>query len=262
MRITSEKRSLPVELTAEELAVESQKLATAVEDVKAQKEHIAEKVGLWKETKKALEGKLAYLEGEMNDLAVIVDTGTAEREVECSWLYSLGSGYAFLVRDDTGDLVHHRKLGDAERQTDLLEVIREPTPEQLASWIETLGLQVDPQQGLPLEEAPIHYYKAIPFADGSRLIGRFTEADHRPSSLDGVHLQTSGDVATGLPEPVNKAELDYETDSGILQDYRRELEDLLAARQAEAIATGREADPAGEPKDEPPPPPRRKGARG
>lgn len=267
LRIQTEKRALPVELTPEELAAEAQRLAGAVEAVAEQEEKIAEAKGVWAEKKKSMEGYLAHLKETTNDLAAVVDSGTAEQDVECSWLYSLGSGYAFLVRDDTGDLVHNRKLGDAERQTDLLEVIREPTPEQLASWIETLGLVVDPQADLPLAapDSPVYYYRDFNLTmegGDERVTGRFTEADHRPASLSGVYSHGEPPTGTGLPEQIDRSALQYDEREPILKIYRQALEDLLAARQAEALATGREADPTGEPRDQPPPARSRKGGQG
>lgn len=241
MRTQTENRTLPTELSPEDLAEESKKLATAVEEVAKQKDAIAEKTGLWRETKKKMEGYLGHLEGEMNALAEIVDTGIAEREVPCSWLYALPVGYAFLTRDDTAELVTHRKLREEERQTDLLEVLREPTEEQLAGWTVELGLVIDPQQGLPLAEpgadGPVPYYRVFVLPDGGhgkeRITARFSEADHRPGSLTGVHVheETGG---TGLPEQVDRGTLLYEDGAEVIRTYRAVLESMLEEKQLEA----------------------------
>lgn len=260
MRAQTETRSLPTELSPEELAEESKRLATAVEEVAKQKDAIAEKTGLWREAKKKMEGFLGHLEDEMNALAEVVDSGKAEREVPCSWMYALGAGYAFLVRDDTGEMVTHRRLGDAERQTDLLEVLREPTPEQLAGWVESLGLVLDPQQGLPLaepappsaEDSQLFYYRdfTLTTADGDeRITGRFTEADHRPASLAGVHSHGEPKAGTGLPEQINRDQLPYDDREETVQRYRQSLEDLLEAKRTEALKSRQE--PEGEPAAEP-----------
>lgn len=146
-RATTTTRALEVELTPDELAEEAQKLAAAVEAVAKQEDHIASETGLWAEKKKAMAGYLAHLKGDANALATVVDTGKMTREVSCTWLYHLASGYAFLTRDDTGELVTHRQLSDAERQTDLLEVLQEPTPTQFWTWVKELSLEVDPGLG-------------------------------------------------------------------------------------------------------------------
>lgn len=246
MRIQTETRSLPTELSPEDLAKESDRLAAAVKEVEKQEDHIAEQKGLWTEKKKAMEGYLSHLKEEMGGLATIVETGKADRDVACSWLYALPQGYAFLVRDDTGELVHHRKLGEQERQAELLEVLREPTPEQLAAWTVELGLVLDLQGDLPLAEpdSPVYYYRDFTLTmEGrdERITGRFTEADHRPASLVGVHSHGEPSMAPGLPEQISRGALEYDDRQPILQIYRQALQDLLAAKQAEALkskATG------------------------
>ncbi len=243
MRVQTETRSLPTELSPEDLAAESQKLAAAVETVKDEESRIAVAAAKWKETKKDMEGCLSFAKRNMHELAEIVESGKADREVECSWLYALKQGYGFLVRDDTGELVHHRKLGDQERQTELLEVLREPTEEQLATWIAELGLVIDPQGDLPLAEPapppldvdwPDSYYRdfVLPGEHGQeRITARFSEADHRPSSLTGVYVHGETEDALDTPD---QADLDYEDAGYILRNYRQALEDLLEAKKAEA----------------------------
>lgn len=271
-RIQTEKRTLPTELSPEDLAKESQALAAAVETVAKQEEHIAEQKGLWTEKKKAMDGYLSHLKDEMNALATVVDTGVADREVDCSWLYALKQGYAFLVRDDNGELVHHRHLGDQERQESMLEVLREPTAEQLATWTESLGLVIDPQGDLPLEHpgdqenvrVNVTYYRVF-VLNGKhgqeRIIARFSEADHRPSSLTGVHISEQLE-GPGLPEQVDRAFLEYEEDPDTLRTYRQALEDLLEAKQAESVRQERGEQPASEEDERPAPTPIGRGRKG
>lgn len=274
MRTQTETRSLPTELSPEDLAKESDKLAAAVKDVEKQEEHIAEQKGLWTEKKKAMEGYLSHLKGEMNELANVVDTGRADRDVPCSWLYALGTGYAFLVRDDNGELVTHRKLRDEERQVSLLEPVREPTPEQLAGWIESLGLVLDPQGDLPLAApeaseggVPPSYYRVFVLPDGGhgqeKITARFSEADHRPSSLTGVFSHPEESDKTGLPEQVNRATLVYEEEPETVRAYRAVLESMLEEKQLEArrSRTAPEREP-GEDEEPQAPTPTGRGRRG
>lgn len=253
MRIQTESRTLPTELSAEELAKESDRLAGAVKAVEKQEEHIAAEKGIWKDKFDAMKGYLSHLKSEMNDLAAIVESGIAPREVECSWLYALGTGYAFLLRDDTGEMVYHRKLGEQERQTELLEVLREPTAEQLAGWVESLGLVLDPQGDLPLAApeggAPDYFRDFVLAGDHGqeRITARFSEADHRPASLTGVHVHPEASASPGLPEQVDRGALIYEDEPETLATYRRALEDLLEERKAEALksrSTGEDEPPA------------------
>lgn len=265
MRQQSETRSLPTPLTAEELAEESKLLAEADLAVNRQEEVLAEAVGKWKKSKKLMEECLGYLKTQAAEQLEIVHSETKAKDVPCSWLYALEIGYAFLLRDDTGELVHHRKLGEQERQKELLEVLREPTPEQLATWVESLGLVLDPQQGLPLAapessasstsaaaDTPVFYYRdfTLTTADGDeRITGRFLEADHRPESLAGIHSHGAPKLGTGLPEQLNRGALPYEDAEPTLQRYRRALEEILEAKRTEALKSRQE--PEGEPEAEP-----------
>lgn len=131
-------RRLPVVLEEEEVAERAQQLAKAVDAVATQEASIAAETALWAEKKKAMAGYLHHLKTEANALAAVVETGKEDQEVACSWLYALKAGAAFLVRDDTGELVTARRLSDAERQAELVEVLREPTSEQLALWLDRL----------------------------------------------------------------------------------------------------------------------------
>lgn len=248
MRVHTETRSLPTELTPEDLAKESQALAAAVERVTEQEENIAEQKALWAEKKKGLEGYLSHLKTEMNELATIVDSGIAPRDVPCSWLYALKLGYAFMIRDDTGELVTHRRLTDAERQDDLLEVVREPKAEQVEGWTATLGLVIDPQADLPLAAPdaggdPVFYYRDFHFQGGGhgaeKVTMRFTEADHRPSSLAGVYVHPDSAPETGLPEMVDKGTYAYDTAPEAILAYRAALEEIQEGKRQEVMAADR-----------------------
>lgn len=140
MRPQEAKRSLLVKLTDEEAAQKAQDLAAAVSAAEKQRDAIAEAKGNWAEKKKKLEGYLGHLEHEANVLAAVVEAGAEEREVSCSWLYSMPNMAAFLVRDDTGELVQAKRIEEeAGGQQSLIdEVLREPTPEQLETWLPEL----------------------------------------------------------------------------------------------------------------------------
>lgn len=135
MREQSTKRELLVELTAEERAERAANLAKLVDEAAKQRLAIAEAAGAWAAKLRALKGYLSHLEADAEAVAAVVESGREEKTVACSWLFSLGAGYAFLVRDDTGALVAQRQLEEEERQADLLEVLREPTVDQLAEWL-------------------------------------------------------------------------------------------------------------------------------
>lgn len=239
MRVRSETKTLPSPLSPEELAEESKALAEADLAVQRQEELLLAETSKWGDAKKRLQECLGYLKTQAAAQLEIVHTETKPKDVPCSWLYALKEGYAFLVRDDTQELVHHRKLGDQERQTELLEVLREPTPEQLAGWVESLGLALEPQQGLPLAEpeAPIRYYREFVLTNAAgdeRITARFKQADHRPASLDGVHSHGEPKGETGLPDQVDRSTLFYEEEPTLLQTYRAALEDLLEEKARDA----------------------------
>lgn len=138
MRPQETRRSLLVKLTDEEAQQRAQELAAAVSAAEKQREAIAEEKGKWAAKKKALEGYLDHLETEANTLAAVVEAGAEEREVTCSWLYSMPNQAAFLVRDDTGELVQGKRLEVEETQATIEEVLREPTPQQLEAWLPEL----------------------------------------------------------------------------------------------------------------------------
>lgn len=230
-RVTTTTRALEVELTPDELAEEAQKLAAAVEAVAKQEDALEEAKGLWSAKKKSMEGYLAHLKGDANALAAIVDTGKTEREVACTWLYHLGSGYAFLTRDDTGDLVTHRQLSDAERQTDLLEVLQEPTPEQFDAWVKELGLEVDLQ--LPLEE--LAFYATTKMMDPredepeddreERVVLRFSGPEKSPEQLTGVAVLPVDDGS--FMGTRDNGALTYSNDELVLQRAQASWSELV-----------------------------------
>lgn len=201
-RATTTTRALEVELTPDELAVEAQKLAAAVEAVAKQEDALEEAKGLWSAKKKSMEGYLAHLKGDANALATVVDTGKMERDVPCTWLYHLASGYAFLTRDDTGELVTHRQLSDAERQTDLLEVLQEPTPEQFWAWVKELSLEVGPAMDAGPAAA---FYATTTMLDPredepeddreERVVLRFSGPEKSPEQLTGIAVLAAAENA-------------------------------------------------------------------
>ena len=140
-RPQGETRTLLVALAPEEIEEKGRDLAHAIREEDDYREAFE---GWDEDMKAAKKTKKATLEGlhrTASRLAEVVNLGREEREVECSWLYALGEGYAFLVRDDTGDMISHRKLEESERQMDLAEVLREPTPEQLGEWLKVVAFQ-------------------------------------------------------------------------------------------------------------------------
>lgn len=135
MREQAAIRNLPVKLTAEELEARSRELADAVKDEDGKRlDFLAWDAGM-KEAKKDRKAQVTLAHAEASRLAGIVESGEERRNVPCSWLYHLAGARAFLVRDDTGELVTTRVLQEDERQTSLTEVLREPTPAQLALWV-------------------------------------------------------------------------------------------------------------------------------
>jgi hypothetical protein len=137
-RPQGEARRLLVDLTAEELEAKGGELAHAVREEDDYRAGFEDWQADVKSTKKLKESTLRGLHQTASLLAEVVNLGREERDVPCSWLYALPQGYAFLVRDDSGEMISHRRLDDSERQTDLTEVLREPTPEQLAEWMRGL----------------------------------------------------------------------------------------------------------------------------
>ena len=131
----SESRLVSVELSPEILADKALELAQAVEAVKEAEEAISDAKADWTATKKALEADLTASKDLCNGLAEIVESGREFQAIDCDWLYRLDLGLAFLVRQDTGELIERRELAEAERQLVMGEVLQEPTEEQMAEWM-------------------------------------------------------------------------------------------------------------------------------
>jgi hypothetical protein len=133
-RPAGETRTLLVELTPEQLQEAGEKLARAVAEEDELRSLLEDWLAEMKDARKARTEEIKAMHRDVAHLAQVVETGAEEREVYCSWLYALAEGYAFLVRDDTGEMLTYRQLDDEERQESLVEVLREPTPEQLGKW--------------------------------------------------------------------------------------------------------------------------------
>lgn len=150
--------------------------------------------------------------------------------------------------------------------------VRKPTPEESAQNAGSFftepgsphaGLDVqvaDDAQRLdqPTEPAapaeppvPIYYYQDVTFEDGETVCFRFTEADHRLTSLVGVHIITEqdlGDFARAMRR--DNGALSFETDPETVKVYRDALEETrdqlpppdravtVDQRDLDAFATG------------------------
>lgn len=148
MRLQGETRELLCELTAEDLESKGRELAAAVETEQDLRADLAEWWSGQLQAKKARKEEVTRQEGVCAELAGVLQRRQERRSVSCTWLYALAAGYAFLTRDDTGELVTHRKLRDEERQMEIGEPpFAEPTPEQLGEWLQTLP--VNEEQTLP-----------------------------------------------------------------------------------------------------------------
>jgi hypothetical protein len=140
MRPQTDTRVLLVDLQPEEREAKGEELALAVVERDGYERDFEDWLEDMKASKKSRTKELERLDGNVSELARVLESGREERDVACSWLYSLGHGYAFLIRDDTGEMIAHRRLPDEERQADLTEVLREPTLEQLAEWLPKLAV--------------------------------------------------------------------------------------------------------------------------
>lgn len=148
MRLQGETRELSVTLDDADLVQAGADLCDAVQEADNYEADLEERKSDWRATLKTLKEELVHLRKVASEAAEVVRTGQAKRDVSCTWLYALGAGYAFLTRDDTGELVTHRKLKDEERQMEIGEAsFAEPTPEQLDEWLKTLP--VNEEQALP-----------------------------------------------------------------------------------------------------------------
>jgi hypothetical protein len=148
MRLQGETRELPVVLTDEELLTVGADLAAAVDEAAEAEIALAAWEAGIKSSREARKGEIKRLRADQEKLGETIQTGKDKRDVPCAWLYALPAGYAFLLREDTQELVTHRKLRDEERQMEIGEApYREPTPEQLAEWL--ANLPVNEADALP-----------------------------------------------------------------------------------------------------------------
>ncbi len=136
MRATTDTRHLPVKLSEEELARKAQELADSVREEEEERESFAAWESTMKEAAKAKKAKIYIAHQQTVDLGEIVESGLETREVRCTWLYTASTAY--LRRDDTGELVQLRELGESERQAKIpgteTEVVQEPTTTDLLVW--------------------------------------------------------------------------------------------------------------------------------
>jgi hypothetical protein len=114
--------------------------------------------------------------------------------------------------------------------------LRSPAPaeeEEEGGAVAGAGALPDPE--------PHFYYKDFHFQDGhgtEKVTMRFTEADHRPSSLAGVYIHPDTPPKTGLPEMVNKSTYEYDTTAEAIAAYRAALEDQLDENQRDVRSRG------------------------
>jgi hypothetical protein len=147
-RPQGETRELSVTLTPEELEDRGADLAAAVRNADQEEAHMEGRKAAWREELKGLKEDLHVARTEASKLAEIVRTGKERRDVDLTWKYAIPDGWAFLVRNDTGERVQSRKLKDEERQLTLGEPpYAEATPEELAEWL--ANLPVNEAEALP-----------------------------------------------------------------------------------------------------------------
>ena len=107
-------RDLPVALTPGEIIERSRELATALQERAVHGDHEAE-------VKAGLKLKAAEIEARVQRLAIIVRTGKESQPVTCEQLADYPAGTVTLVRTDTGEVVESRRMGDTERQAQLID---------------------------------------------------------------------------------------------------------------------------------------------
>jgi hypothetical protein len=182
MRLQAETRELTVTLTPEELEDRGADLAAAVRNADMEEKHLEGRKAAWREELKGLKEEVLTARADASKLAEIVRTARDKRDVPCNWLYALTAGYAFLVRDDTGEMVTHRKLKDEERQLELGEApFREPTPEQLEEWLKTLP--VNEEEALPEGHA-----EEVSPDDKAADLGQYDADDFSEGDICGVTM--------------------------------------------------------------------------
>jgi hypothetical protein len=130
---------LPVILTHDEVESRGRELALAVQCAVESEEGLALWLEQMKRAKKSMVADVDSRKAEAIRLADVVASGKEKRDVSCTWKYAIPAGWAFLVRNDTGERILSRKLKDEERQLTLGEPpYAEPTPDELAEWLKAL----------------------------------------------------------------------------------------------------------------------------
>lgn len=239
MRLQGETRELTVVLTDEELVLAGTKLCEAVQDADGYEEELEGRKADWRETLKTMKEELSHRRKVASEAAEIVRTGEEKRDVGCTWKYALAAGWAFLVRDDTGERIFSRKLKDEERQMTIGEPpFAEPTPEELEEWLKTLP--VNEQEVLPEGHADEVETgdRAVDLSPGGTV--EDWEGDEEYDDDDGPATPAANEHAADPFEEADSERPDDESDD-------EDGEDTSPANDPHAIVT----DLRGEPLDEP-----------
>lgn len=69
--------------------------------------------------RKTMKDRMDRLEGERDRLAELVSTGSEKREIECIVQADYGTGKAYTIRVDTGEIIDERALKADEKQMGL-----------------------------------------------------------------------------------------------------------------------------------------------
>jgi hypothetical protein len=193
-RPQGETRELSVILTPEELEDRGADLAAAVRNADQEEAHMEGRKAAWREELKGLKEDLHVARTEASKLAEIVRTGKEKRDVDLTWKYAIPDGWAFLVRNDTGERVQSRKLKDEERQLTLGEPpYAEPTPEELAEWL--ANLPVNEAEALPEGHAgDVHADDHDPLLDPGGFASDTTDEDGNTLGGDDDWDESGPDV--------------------------------------------------------------------
>lgn len=111
-----ETRNLPVELTDEEFIAKSKELSKKNKELETTEE---EK----KKTAADFSARIKTIEGEIKQLAQIVNTSTEYREVEIYERKDYERSVVNCYRRDTGEYVESRPMTRQERQKELFETV-------------------------------------------------------------------------------------------------------------------------------------------
>ncbi len=107
-----ETRTLPVELTDDELLQRGDELARAIQAVREEERH-------QKAQREAMKDALASLQGDCARLAQVVRERAEPRSVGCRIVHDYAANAVQLVREDTGEVIESRAMSDHERQLGL-----------------------------------------------------------------------------------------------------------------------------------------------